>query len=108
MPKGMEVSLFPSPNISITYAKITQTRGKKVYFQLPECSLSYAKINNNNNNSKQIILIFYLMHIYSSTYPSVELNYPIIKKGSSTVLVHVIEAYHHFSYYYIRSNPDSR
>ncbi len=52
MPKGMEVSLFPSPNISITYAKIMQTRGKRTCSQFPECSLSYAKINNNNNNSK--------------------------------------------------------
>lgn len=37
------------------------------------------------------------MHIYSSTYQSAELNYPIIKKGSSTVLVHVIETYQYFS-----------
>ena len=62
--KGMKVSLFQFPNISITYAKITQTRRKRTCSQFPECSLSYAKINNNNNNSKQIILIFYLMHIF--------------------------------------------
>ena len=35
---------FQFPECSLSYAKITQTSGKKVYFQFPECSLSYAKI----------------------------------------------------------------
>ena len=35
---------FQLSECSLSYAKIMQTSGKKVYFQLPECSLSYAKI----------------------------------------------------------------
>ena len=35
---------FQLPERSLSYAKIMQTSGKKVHFQLPECSLSYAKI----------------------------------------------------------------
>ena len=29
-----------------------QTRGKKVYFQFPECSLAYAKIMQIRRNTK--------------------------------------------------------
>ena len=35
---------FQLSECNLSYAKIMQTSGKKVYFQLPECSLSYAKI----------------------------------------------------------------
>ena len=40
------------PECSLSYAKIMQTRGKKVYFQFPECSLSYAKIMQVILNTK--------------------------------------------------------
>ena len=35
---------FQLPECSLTYAKLMQASGKKVYFQLPECSLTYAKL----------------------------------------------------------------
>ena len=35
---------FQIPECSLSYAKIVQTSGKKACFHFPECSLSYAKI----------------------------------------------------------------
>ena len=35
-----------------------QTRGKKVYFQFPECSLAYAKINKVSIHCNYRIYLF--------------------------------------------------
>ena len=49
---------FQFPECSLSYAKIMQTRGKKVYFQFPECSLSYAKINKVSIHCNYLIYLF--------------------------------------------------
>ena len=44
LPTSGKKVCFQFPECSISYAKILPTSGKKVCFQFPECSLSYAKI----------------------------------------------------------------
>ena len=44
---------------SLSYTKIMQTSGKKVYFQFPECSLSYTKMAQGECNGKGGKTCFY-------------------------------------------------
>ena len=44
MQTGAMKVYFQIAECSLSYAKITQTSAMKVYFQIAECSLSYAKI----------------------------------------------------------------
>ena len=44
MPTSGKKVCFQFPECSLSYAKILPTSGKKVHFQFPECSISYAKI----------------------------------------------------------------
>ena len=41
---------FQIAECSLSYAKIMQTSAMKVYFQIAECSLSYAKIKKILNS----------------------------------------------------------
>ena len=42
---------FQLPECSLGYAKLMQTSGKKACFQLPECSLGYAKVSISFQNA---------------------------------------------------------
>ena len=43
---------FQIPECSLSVAKIVQTSGMKACFQIPECSLSYAKIVQGESRNK--------------------------------------------------------
>ena len=43
---------FQIPECSLSVAKIVQTSGMKACFQIPECSLSYAKIVQGERRNK--------------------------------------------------------
>ena len=52
-------------------AKIMQTDAMKVYFQIAECSLSYAKIQIKSEKLTPLGVIFRVMEQFDSTLPSV-------------------------------------
>ena len=65
---------FQIAECSISYAKILQASAMKVYFQIAECSLSYAKIHENADKAKKSCrflkktFLFILSSLKSSTF----------------------------------------
>ena len=53
--------------VVLSYAKITQTRGKKVYFQFPECSFILCK-DNANWRKENLFSVFQMLLILTQRY----------------------------------------
>ena len=65
MSKGSKVEsnllTHPAPITVLLIAKIVQMSAMKVYFQIAECSLSYAKLQNSATKCKQQHLFYIII-----------------------------------------------